>query len=134
MSKLWTVNELRLDEPFAKALHGDLEQGRWGINSSTILTKLIQEAGRWCESFASDLFIEWELFLKRLDSADYAGERLAFGFRQMGVDHDSFIECKVNDTAYGGLEAVRNEYRAIWVLDVSVQGTEFSMTLCKAHI
>lgn len=33
------------------------EKGGWRINYSSILSKLIQEAGRWCEHYASDLFI-----------------------------------------------------------------------------
>lgn len=43
-------------------------QGNWEINYSSILTKLIQEAGRWCEHYASDLFITWKHNIdKKLD-------------------------------------------------------------------
>ena len=38
----------------------NLLEGKWEINTSFILTRLIQEAGRWCESFASDLFVQWK--------------------------------------------------------------------------
>ena len=41
----------------------------WEINTSSILTKLIQEAGRWCESYASDLFIRWGVIQKGLENA-----------------------------------------------------------------
>ena len=33
-------------------------EGKWEINYSSILTRLIQEAGRWCEYYASDLFVQ----------------------------------------------------------------------------
>ena len=36
-------------------------KGKWEINYSSILTKLIQEAGRWTERYASDLFLGWRL-------------------------------------------------------------------------
>ena len=97
------------------------------INMSDIYTALIQEAGRWCESYASDLLHdidavkrhlefpdEWEKsrnFRKTKDGADSVYFR--FGFRANGVDHREYIEC-----------ALKNEhekyhyYRSIWELSI----------------
>lgn len=86
-------------------------KGKWEINYSSILTKLIQEAGRWCEYYASDLFITWHNIDKNLDDGTMKTEQFVFGFRNNGVDHKGWYELHKNDVG---------RYRAVWFLDVIV--------------
>ena len=52
---------------FGKTIEADgqIICGKPSINLSSILTVLIQEAGRWCRSYASDLFIYWSSLQKQ---------------------------------------------------------------------
>lgn len=89
---------------------------RVGINYSTILTRLIQEAGRICESYASDLFIDWRLIMEALeDGTMESGSRL-LGFRDSGVDEAKSVLYWYNETSRG-----RDHYSAIWRLDIDVE-------------
>ena len=87
------------------------------INYSNILTKLIQLAGRYCESYASDLFIDWSSIDESLQNASIESGSHLFGFRETGVDHNSFIFSRANES-YRYYEYA---YRAIWRLDIEVQ-------------
>lgn len=65
------------------------------VNYSRILTILIQEAGRVCADYASDLFISWESLLdeaekKMKEKADFTLTTF-FGFREQGVDGPFYI-------------------------------------------
>ncbi|MCC2255547.1 hypothetical protein LKD70_14175 [Ruminococcus sp. CLA-AA-H200] len=87
------------------------------INYSSILTRLIQEAGTVTTSYASDLFISWESFLEEVEKkmatmADF--EYTTFlGFRQRGVDGPEYIEARLsNPETYG------NPYLSIFQLDL----------------
>lgn len=92
---------------------------KWDYNDSSILTKLIQEVGRLCDSYASDLFIDWSSLEKRIEKAgyDYTGEVCLFGLRENGVDHNAFIESRMDN--YG--DYWRYEYRAIYKLVITVE-------------
>lgn len=102
------------------------------INLSEIYTVLIQEAGRWCESYASDLLHdianvkaaldypdEWEK-CRHFQKADNGNDSVyfRFGFRANGVDHKEYIE-----------SALKNEhekyhyYRSIWELRIEKDAT-----------
>lgn len=94
----------------------------WEINTSSILTKLIQEAGRWCESYASDLFIRWGAIQNCLETASVEPGRCVFAFRESGVD--GVREYMIHDDAYG-------YYRAVWILDVSISEDKITMQLKK---
>lgn len=97
-------------------------KGKWEINYSSILTKLIQEAGRWCEYYASDLFVTWHNIDKKLDDGTMDTEQFVFGFREDGVDHKEWYELHKNDTG---------RYRAVWFLDVTVNDGKMEMVLHK---
>lgn len=86
------------------------------INYSTILTKLIQEAGRYCEHYASDLFISWNLIEQSLRDGTIESGVEMFGFREMGVDHLGFIYSR----AWNDYRNFEKEYRSIWKLDITV--------------
>lgn len=88
---------------------------KWDINYSSILTELIYNAGRWCERFASDLFISWktvENYLENKKDNSPESKSFLFGFRQSGVDHDTFILSRFNQNEY------TEEYRTIYRLDI----------------
>lgn len=94
------------------------------INYSSILTKLIQECGRLCESYASDLFISWNTIMKKLKEKTLETSSYLFGIREMGVDHNEFVLSRYNNNshAYYG-------YRKIYRLDVIVDGDSIRMQL-----
>lgn len=96
----------------------------WKINTSSILTKLIQEAGRWCENYASDLFILWGSIKKQLEEATIEPGEYVFAFRESGVD---------NNEAYRLYADTENYYRAVWILDVSIHERNIIMKLKKKN-
>ena len=67
-------------------------------NFSTEWSRLINEAGRWCESYASDILIDFETieaYLGQLANGEESeGREFWFGFRQSGVDGLSFIRSR----------------------------------------
>ena len=98
-------------------------EGKWEINYSTILTRLIQEAGRWCESFASDLFVQWKYEIdQKLDNGTLETDTFVFAFRDSGVDHKKWYENHKNE---------HNYYRAVWFLDIETDEGKIKMTLHK---
>ena len=83
------------------------EEGQTGcLNMSAIYTKLIKEAGRICEYFASDLLIDLESVEKWIggcSKSEYAPARgisFCFGFHKMGVDHWEFAKNRTNSELY----------------------------------
>jgi len=81
------------------------------VNYSSILTKLIQEAGRWCEHYASDLFIDWEMIKRTLENEEEYDKSYMFGFREDGVDGNEYVLHRYNSRN-------EKEYRTLWRLDV----------------
>lgn len=101
---------------------GEIYNNKCNINASSIWTKLIQEAGRWCRDFASDLLCDYMQIQEKMDAATLETESHLFGFREYGVDHDNFIFSRYsNQTVYGSAAL---EYRAIWRLDIAVEEVE----------
>ena len=93
------------------------ETGRdWEINYSSILTKLIQDCGRLCENYASDLFICWHLILKEMENKTLKTSIHLFGIRENGVDNNTFILSRYNNN---GCDAMYS-YRKIYRLDIVV--------------
>lgn len=96
---------------------------KWGVNYSSILTRLIQEAGRYCDRFASDLFVDWKGVEEWIKNPT---ERRVwmFGFRRGGVDHDAFILTGQNT----------NEYRSLWILECECDSKNITMMLWESNI
>lgn len=118
------------DKPYDTAVgNWDATTRKFNINYSTILTKLIQEAGRWCEHYASDLFIDWITIDKELSNHDFNGGRYVFGFRESGVDSFNFITLKLNDHNYN-----TDYYRAFWTLDIVVKDETITMKLGRVRL
>lgn len=97
---------------------------KWSINTSFILTKLIQEAGKWCEYHASDLFIFWSSIEEKLKNGTLESGEYVFAMTKDGVDHRTY---------YILHEKKMNYYRAVWFLDVKVSedGRNMEMVLHK---
>jgi len=96
---------------------GEIKNEKSNINISSIWTKLIQEAGRWCKHYASDLFWDFKKIDQKIENGTLETESYLFGFRECGVDHDSFIFSRYNNQIY---DTASFEYRAIWRLDITV--------------
>ena len=81
-------------------------------NFSSEWSRLINEAGRWCESYASDILINFEsikAYLERLKNGEESeGREFWFGFRQMGIDNLAFIQSRTER------EYASHVYRAVW--------------------
>ncbi len=116
---------------------GSLENdGRFHINYSSILTRLIQEAGRYCEHWASDLFIDWSALDRELEEGTLESKSILFGFRDCGVDHTEYIlsHCQ-SEGSYAHWY-----YRSVWRLDIEVTDREYysdkklKMTLYRVSI
>ena len=108
-------------------------EGRWdsrssgySINMSSILTKLIQEAGRWCEAYASDLFIMYGEVRKDLEQYKERSRRLyGFGMHRSGI-HDAF------EVAYNTRGIfMYHTYRAVWGLLVEKCGDSVKASLFR---
>ena len=98
-------------------------EGKWEINTSSIITRLIQEAGRWCESYASDLFVQWKYGIdQKLDNGTLYTDTFVFAFRDSGVDSEEWYENHKNE---------HNYYRAVWFLDVLTDKGKIKMMLHK---
>ena len=98
-------------------------EGKWEINTSSILTRLIQEAGRWCEHYASDLFVQWKYEIEqKLDNGTLYTDTFVFAFRDSGVDSEEWYENHKNE---------HNYYRAVWFLDVLTDKGKIKMMLHK---
>lgn len=93
-----------------KGLYNPLKN-KWEINYSSILTKLIQEAGRWTERHASDLFIGWEEIDEILSNPITESTSRIFAFRESGVDGYTFYENNKSNLYY---------YRAVWKLEINL--------------
>lgn len=108
---------------------GYVTQNGIEFNTSAIFSRLIQEAGRWCESYASDILIDIETVKRILTRSPEDWHQvkevtktengdisviLRFGFRKSGVDHAAWIEENLKDA-----NRKYYYYRAIWNLNLT---------------
>ena len=99
------------------------KDGEWQINTSSILDSLIKTAAKHCDSYASDVFINWKFNVdKPLYDGTIETSTIMFGFRDMGVDGNERYEYHKDDHGY---------YKEVWFLDVMVDGNKLTMTLHK---
>lgn len=101
--------------------------GSYCINSSAILTRLIQETGRFALHNASDLFIAWQSVLDFLKERPARQERtdFVFGIYEGGV-YGAY------DTA--NIPAYSYFFRAIYVLRIIKDSGHAAMELQKAAL
>lgn len=133
MNKKYTLDDFRMNtyayEPIAEDGRFCSSTGKFEINYSSVLTRLIQEAGRFCERFASDLFIDWDSVLRWINElvpGATEGKAFLFGFRMNGVDGNSFVLSRYNGGSYAYPE---KEYRSMWRLEVRAENNNIGMTL-----
>ena len=98
------------------------------FNYSSILTKLIQEVGRFCESYASDLFIDWKEIDRMIKDNSIQTSSYLFGIRKMGVDHKEFIFSRYESEK----EFASFQYRKIYKLDI-VRAYDY-LTMCLYEV
>ena len=107
----------------------------WDINCSSILTALIQSAGRYCQYYASDLFIDWSAIDRRLGNnddsyTDGVYEHL-FGIRKSGVDGINYILSQANNNDIGYFSQY---YSEIFKLTVTIDADNIKMELVKVRL
>lgn len=103
------------------------------VNYSSILTALIQEAGRVCVNYASDLFISWESLLdeterKMKEKEDFMITTF-FGFRDQGVDGPFYINEKISDEKTYG-----DPYESIYRLDINAKHSVDTMGVSSYQV
>ena len=122
-----------IEKDFSRVAYGSKvikTQGRdFNINYSSILTQLIQECGRLCESYASDLFITWSDIVQKLKDNTMETSVYLFGIREMGVDHNEFILNRYKNESFHA----RHKYRKIYRLDIIVEGDLIGMELYEVE-
>lgn len=89
------------------------------INLSSQESFLIKKAAEYCSYYASDLIISinsMETKMEKIKEYEDKNGQLVewFGFRDMGVDHDAFIESRGIDS---------DEYKAIYVIVFELEDT-----------
>lgn len=88
--------------------HGYVEHNEISLNWCDIQDKLIRLTAKYTDCYASDLIISINSIQRCLENAQTHGVWY-FGFRESGVDHDSFITQKYE-------YELKREYRAVWRL------------------
>lgn len=122
--------------------YGISEEGKFNINYSSILTFLIKAAGRICKYYASDLFITWSSLEKQLYNVEYTGGKILFGFRESGVDSNSYVLSRLNNY---GKEQMEKDIKELYMLEVKIdksygeisgnlESIDISMKLGKAKL
>ena len=103
---------------------------QWNINYSDILTKLIQYAGRYCEWYASDLFIIWKYNIEdKLKDRNLESFTLRFGFRESGVDHELSNDPDRTPITNNLKECGSYYYRKLATLEIEIDKENIKMTL-----
>ena len=127
-NKIYTINDFEMSGKVIDASgRKSYYSGHYEINYSSILTRLIQDAGRFCEYYASDLFIDWgsvEAFINEWVDGDVE-KTFLFGFRKSGVDGNSYVLSRYNNEG----STAEHNYRSLWRLDVIIDGDEITMNL-----
>ena len=134
MNKEYTMEELMTKvKPVNKPIRADgywsTYENHWDINYSSILTRLIQSAGRFCKNYASDLFIDWISIEKRLTEENLYTDGVyeyLFGMRKQGVDHMSYILSNANNGKY-----LSDYYSEMFKLTVKVVNKNITMELIE---
>lgn len=121
--------------PYSKPIRADgywsTYENHWNINYSSILTRLIQSAGRFCINYASDLWIDWQNIENRLTGENLYTDGVyeyLFATRKQGVDHASYILSNANNGKY-----LSDYYSEIFKLTVKVVNDIITMELVEVR-
>ena len=131
---MYTKREYTIDDFITPVLDGETieETAQSGstLNYSSILTRLIQEAGRWCKRYASDLFIDWYYLVRDIENNTLDDRTMLFGFREDGVDGYRFVCSRYTQDHI----VARYTYRALWRLDIHIDDEGYvNMKLQEVH-
>ena len=85
------------------------------INYTYIITKQIQEAGKQCNSYASELVLDLNSLEEKMRDFSIETDSILFGFRNLGVDSNDAIINRLNNS-------INYTYNSIWRLDIDVSG------------
>lgn len=95
------------------------------MNISSTVNLLIQNTGRFVESYAGDLLINLAhvYAMVRKHNVELKGESvvIGFGMRRQGVDHNAFIMNRLSETAKSnpfGYVSVEKYYRKVFVVTI----------------
>ncbi len=88
------------------------------INISDITTFLIQNVGRYCDRYASDLLISYESLINTINNLnpDRKNEYLWLGLRKSGVDGIAYIIANMKDHSP---EYIATYYRKVFCIKIS---------------
>lgn len=98
--------------------HTDNFSNPVNINISDITTFLIQNVGRYCDRYASDLLISHELLINTINNLnpDRKTEYLWLGLRESGVDGIAYI---ISNMKEHSPEYVSEYYRKVFCIKIS---------------
>ena len=98
------------------------------INMSRIYSKLIEQAARWCEHYASDILIMViDPIKEMISSGNIENKTMVFGLYDSGVN-----DIKFDDDNFSNVSDYY--YRAIWVINIIVRDNgQVSITMDKVH-
>lgn len=126
MNRKFTLNDFKTNEYMMKPIiaYATLTPyGKWSANMSTIYSKLITDTGRFCEHYASDIFIDLQSVERYIQQGSLENKTWLFGIRSSGVDHTEVVLNKID----------LREYRALYRLDAVVDGNKMTMTLGRVQ-
>lgn len=98
--------------------HTDNFSNPVSINISDITTFLIQNVGRYCDRYASDLLISHESLINIINNLnpDRKNEYLWLGLRESGVDGIAYIIANIKDHSP---EYIAEYYRKVFCIKIS---------------
>ena len=90
------------------------------VNISDIMTHIVHDVGRFCEHYASDVFINHDSLMKKLDNLpeNNQTEYTWFGIRESGVDDISYILCNMNNQSP---EYISQYYRRLYCVKMHIE-------------
>lgn len=102
---------------------------KWNINCSDILTQLIKDAGRFCDRYASDLFIIWQdVIADKLYQDNWESHTITFAFYDSGVEYELSNELD-RQPVTEQLNNNRFYYRKIDRLKITVNGNIMTIVM-----
>ena len=98
------------------------------INLSSIASKLINEAGRWCDRYSSDFIIDWDHVRyciahalsddNNTDLKENGYHRAAvFGMRASGIDHFAYVYSNMSNRNL----SIDDHYARIYAVDIDIR-------------
>lgn len=121
----WQYNSMiyaAFDRNNGKPIYEESNYTSESLNLSSIATFLIQKVGRFTEHYASDFLIDWNMILTACKEMDDINDEVraifALGIREDGVDHNSYITCRINENDYLAYQKINYYYRGIYAVEV----------------